>query len=248
MRVLQVNLSSYGFRDPSDNSRRVELLQGFLKVHATPYAVVVLPGGFISYQQRGRLSEALNEFSKTAHAAKVTLIGGIDIVKSAGYSADGTVEHATLPYYAFAVGLVERTSGGPMLWQQTSTTSDNYRAAPIRPDRGRILRVPEGDTKHRDVLVLVCGELYRRDLDHLLGAQPPLVVVCGHENMVETHGSLERVSGDTEGLVVIAQHFVGSKSKLHAAEDGERGLPEQIPTISMGDEERWLRATEWTRR
>lgn len=246
MRVLQTNLSSVDFRDPEANSSRIARLEVFLAKHARPNSVVALPGGFLAYQQRARLQEAVGRLSEVAHHARVTLFGGIDIVKSRGYADDGETIHGALPFYGFAVGLVEASAGGPLLWQQTSTDSENFRRAPLRPDHGRLLLVPEGETKHRQVLVLICGELYRRDIDHLLRRQPALVVVCGHENMTETHHSLERVSARTGGLVVIAQHFVGAGSLLHAWQAGGRESVLGGDAIPGGDGERWLRATAWT--
>jgi hypothetical protein len=246
MRVLQVNLSNHGFRDPADNPHRLELLRELLEKYVPEHTVVVLPGGFLSYQQRGRLWEALDQLTEIARARRVTLVGGIDIVRRPGWSAEGETEHTTLPLYGFAAGLEEEFYGTKaLLWQQTSTTSDDYKDAPLVPDWGRVLSVLEGEKKHRKILVLICGELYRQDIDHLY-PQLPLVAVCGHEKMVETHGSLERVSSATGGLVVISQHFAGSGSLLHHAKNGHRNLPESEPTITLDDGDRWLRATLWT--
>ncbi len=246
MRVLQLNLSSSDFRDPEANSDRIARLKEFLAGHAKPYSVVVLPGGFLAYQQRARLREALDRLSELARQARVTLFGGIDIVKSRGCADDGETVRGTLPYYGFAVGLVEANTGGPVIWQQTSTDSEDFGWAPLRPDFGRLFAVPEGETKHRQVLALVCGELYRKDIGHLLRREPALVVICGHQKMVEPHHSLKRVSAETGGLVVIAQHFIGAESLLHAWEAGGRESVQGGDAISGGDEERWLRATEWT--
>lgn len=52
-------------------------------------------------------------------------------------------------------------------------SSHDFQSALLRPDRGRLLNVPEGRVKSRWVLILLCGELYRTDIDLLYEPELP---------------------------------------------------------------------------
>lgn len=244
MRYLQVNVSGDGFRHPQDNGRRCGLLEKIVEEVIQPWDLVVLPAGFVSYKNTAWMRESAQWFSDVAQKARVTLIGGMDCVKSPGHHAAGCVEHGTLPYFGFAVGNIESANGAPRIWRQTSSTSADFRSALLRPDAGRVLSVPEGDTRHRAVLALLCGELYRRDIDALLRSESmPLVAVMGHYGMTEPHGSIVRVSGVTEGDVALSQHFTLPTSRLHFGTSGAYAptLPNAEGVISVEHQGLWAK-------
>lgn len=221
MRYLQINVSGDGFRDPRDNKRRCGLLERIIEEAVKPWDLVVLPGGFVSYKNIAWMRESVQWFSEVAKEAQVTLIGGMDHVKSPGHHAAGCVEHGSLPFFGFAVGTIEERDGASRVWRQTSSTSADFRYALLRPDASRVLSVPEGPVSCRAVLALLCGELYRRDTDELLkSGRKSLVAVMGHYGMTEPYGSIARVSGVTNGDVALSQHFTLATSMLHFGTGG----------------------------
>jgi hypothetical protein len=161
MKLMQTIASNANFRVPGHNPMRLALLDDLLAVAKSEKAdLLMLPGGYLTVPTKAGVPGAIAEAARRANATKVAVIGGVDVKPRSPDSKrpgkGGRSGH--LPYFGFAVGLVQPRVLDTR-WRQTSSNREDA-ADVAEQDLPGTSRVVEVSGCH--VGVLICGELFSR--------------------------------------------------------------------------------------
>ena len=110
LRFIHVVASSDGFRIPSSNEDRWNVLDQLLSIADKRSArLLVLPGGYFTAQHEAEVLALSEECDRRVNGRTIALIGGIDLASGhveKSTSDDLLVKKCDLPYFAFACGSV----------------------------------------------------------------------------------------------------------------------------------------------
>jgi len=254
MRVLAVNASDRGYRDPEHNNVRercfVDLLAEALRRDCS---ILILPGAFWTLEHEADMADYLSGLADLARAKGVAVVGGVDLASPLrktglledreGTKLEAAIRSRTLPFFGFAIDEAGAVHGP---WRQLSSTHLNAELASayVREVDGREVLL-----QGRSVVPLVCGEMHNAELRERLGRlTPDLVTVSGHAylgcGLVPT---LKAVFGQTESPVVHVQHLVeNTRGSMYVVDgDGNKhSLPVDTDWWDYGDGF-WVALAAW---
>jgi hypothetical protein len=218
MKILQVNVSSEGFRDLQSNADRLQALDAVC-AHAASNGceVVQLPAGFLFAASKQAVNAQAAHFGTAAKKHGVYVIAGVDAFNgSKRRLAKAALVNRGLPFYGFAF---DQSGVRLARWRQQCTTSGNGTLQNRVDVAARTITVASGAAAKK-LCVLMCGEIFSTPNRDLLAITPSgtfdAVLDIGHSGMGNgLLRAMQNIAKGTRVPVLHCQHLTGSGSIHH---------------------------------